>query len=93
MGEGIRLIFPDDNVLPGTYALIGATAALGQAGRLWLAMWMAPLTLSCLVCLCFDRRCCQNDDILNGHRVRDDKRCAIHHGQSLVTIQEACDWS
>lgn len=45
MGEGIRLIFPDDNVLPGTYALIGATAALGKAGRLWLVMWMAPLTL------------------------------------------------
>lgn len=38
MGEGMRYAFPDANIIPGTYALMGATACLGGVARMTISL-------------------------------------------------------
>ena len=38
LGEGMRYLFPDSGVIPGTYAVIGACASLGGVARMTISL-------------------------------------------------------
>lgn len=38
LGEGMRYAFPDADIVPGTYALMGATASLGGVARMTISL-------------------------------------------------------
>ncbi len=38
LGEGMRYLFPDSGIIPGTYAVIGACASLGGVARMTISL-------------------------------------------------------